>query len=339
MLFGILSLSATAYAAENKEKEVDVTTADYPIMIKDRINTARLTKIGQYSELTEEEKDAVCKYYSLEDSIFVACENAGYNILDSVRIARASIAAEVTPAEYKEYVNAYGSEEEASFQLQIYRLFEDKLDADYKAEYVELMKEGYSHIDLRNTYDVAKTIDVSINSIVPDTPEHISVAKAETELEKFAAKNFCDVTKLQKAVVSKNINTAELIEGKKPDIVKSKEITISAESDLSQTAEVTAAASNSFEIDSIFDIKGVSFEIGGSASPIKIGPLSVGAGYEYSVSIGENKFDGNIYSATAGASLLPVDGHAQISFSAFDSRIETILATILLKTLKTVFDR
>ena len=94
-----------------------------------------------------------------------------------------------------------------------------------------------------------------------------------------------------------------------------------------------------FETDSIFDIKGASFEIGGSVSPMKIGPLSVGAGYEYSVSIGENKFDGNIYSATAGASLLPVDGHAQISFSAFDSRIETILATIFLKTLKTVFDR
>lgn len=203
MLFGILPLTGTVYAAENEEKEVDVTTADYPIMIKDRINTARLTKIGQYSELTDEEKDAVCEYYHLEDSIFVACEKAGYNILDSVRVGRAALSAEVTPAEYKEYVNVYGSEE-ASFQLQIYKLFEDRLDAEYKEEYVKLMKEGYSHIDLRNTYDVAKTIDVSITSIVPDDPENISIDKAETELEKFAAKKFCDVTKLQKAVTSKN---------------------------------------------------------------------------------------------------------------------------------------
>ncbi|MBQ2741164.1 MAG: hypothetical protein IJP38_06035 [Oscillospiraceae bacterium] len=70
MLFSILPLTGTVYATGNEEKEVDVTTADYPIMIKDRINTARLTKIGQYSELTDEEKDAVCKYYHLEDSIF-----------------------------------------------------------------------------------------------------------------------------------------------------------------------------------------------------------------------------------------------------------------------------
>ncbi|MBQ9985851.1 MAG: hypothetical protein IJP38_06040, partial [Oscillospiraceae bacterium] len=183
-------------------------------------------------------------------AFFVACEKAGYNILDSVRIARASIAAEITPAEYKEYVSAYGSEEEASFQLQIYKLFEDKLDAEYKSEYTELMKEGYSHTALRNTYDVAKTIDVSIKSIVPNDPEPIAVTGTETDLEKFAAKNFCDVTKLQKVVASKNINTTELIEGKERDVVKSEEITISAESDLSQTAELNSTSSSSFAIDS-----------------------------------------------------------------------------------------
>ena len=52
MLFSILPLTGTVYATGNEEKEVDVTTADYPIMIKDRINTARLTKIGQYSDPT-----------------------------------------------------------------------------------------------------------------------------------------------------------------------------------------------------------------------------------------------------------------------------------------------
>ena len=127
MLCGIIVIDTSSYAADVEatekieEPQIDLTTADYPIMLGNRINTARLTKIGKYSKLTAEEKSAVCEYYDLTDSAFVAAEKLGYNIMDSARIIKAANAAEVSPAEYKEYVESYGSEEEASFQLQGYR--------------------------------------------------------------------------------------------------------------------------------------------------------------------------------------------------------------------------
>ncbi|MBQ2742999.1 MAG: DUF2974 domain-containing protein [Oscillospiraceae bacterium] len=253
MLFSILPLTGTVYATENEEKEVDVTTADYPIMIKDRINAARLTKIGQYSELTDEEKDAVCKYYHLEDSIFVACEKAGYNILDSVRIAKASIAAEVTPAEYKEYVNAYGSEEEASFQLHGYKTFKNKYGTKYRSEVSALMKEGYSQYDLRKAYYVAKKLDTEIASIIPDNKIKLRAADADTDIAKFSAMYFCDPVKLEEVTLSKNKSLSEVVNTKRISGLTAEKIT-EAELQSIESAEkpdsTRATTASSIDMDS-----------------------------------------------------------------------------------------
>ncbi|MBQ8004203.1 MAG: hypothetical protein IJ299_03835, partial [Oscillospiraceae bacterium] len=243
MLFSILPLTGTVYATENEEKEVDVTTADYPIMIKDRINTARLTKIGQYSELTDEEKDAVCKYYHLEDSIFVACEKAGYNILDSVRIAKAANAAEVTPAEYKEYVTAYGSEEEASHQLWGYKNFKDMLGEKYQHEFASLMKKGYRQADLRGTFHVANKLNTSMGEIVPDNKNITNKSEAKTELELFSNTYFCDAQKIQQVSKEKNVNLTELVSIISYDKAVTKENVVSSKESNNETKEKAMTAS------------------------------------------------------------------------------------------------
>ena len=70
------------------------------------------------------------------------------------------------------------------------------------------------------------------------------------------------------------------------------------------------------DTDSIYDVQGGSFELGGSVSPIKIGPLSLGAGYDMTISLGGNKCKEKIYSINAGLGFMPAEGHAQLSYTA-----------------------
>jgi len=245
LLLGIIPSGLPTYATDNgnigtvsEDKVIDTTTADYPILLKGRINTARLTKIGQYSKLTDEEKTAVCDYYKLTDVDFAACESLGYNIIDSVRIAKAAKAAEITPAEYEEYINAYGGEEEASFQLRGYNSYKSRLSDEYKAEFESLMKKGYEYFKLRSTYYIAKQLNTELEAIVPDSPEEISFSGEETGLAKLAAEHFCDPSKLQTTAEEKSINTAVLMA----------EPLVNAEAtSMTETAELTGTYATSSE--------------------------------------------------------------------------------------------
>ncbi len=250
---GIDTSKLYASASETAEKieitEIDTTTVDYPIMLRNRINTARLTKIGLYSKLTDEEKRAVCEYYALTDSAFVAAEKAGYNILDSARIIKAANAAEITPAEYKEYVESYGSEEEASFQLQGYSLYEDKIADKYKSEFKDFMKKGYDVFKLHNTYNVAEYIGTSISSIVPENAE-IQIKDNASDFEKYAESYFCDAEKLEAVTVKKGISKSELIatsSGIKKEIKETELVSEPAEA-----SELTAASTSSDDTQSSY---------------------------------------------------------------------------------------
>ena len=84
----------------------------------------------------------------------------------------------------------------------------------------------------------------------------------------------------------------------------------------------------------ISDVGGGSFEIGGSVSPIKVGPFSVGSGYDFTVSLGENKKYGKIYSINAGVGVLPADGHGQLSYTITYSKWYTKIASLILKAIR-----
>ena len=84
LFLNLCTIGISAYAEAPGElgetqqiEEIETTTADYPILIDGRINTARLTRIGEYSKLASEEKEAVCSYYRLTNEIFTSCESLG----------------------------------------------------------------------------------------------------------------------------------------------------------------------------------------------------------------------------------------------------------------------
>ena len=116
MVVNMTAVGLSAFAEEALETTIS-ESLENEILIDGIINTVYLTSVGQYSVLDSEEQAVLQEYYQLTDDQFTACETLGYTILESVRIAKAAAAVDLSPEEYDRFVSVYGSENIANSEL------------------------------------------------------------------------------------------------------------------------------------------------------------------------------------------------------------------------------
>ncbi|MBQ3055353.1 MAG: hypothetical protein IJC88_04540, partial [Oscillospiraceae bacterium] len=132
----LLSVSLTAHAEPLVSE----------ILTNGIINTIYLTEVGLYSKLTPEEKELLQESQQISNADFVTCERLGYNILESIRIARAAASLDLTPAEYQQFIVAYEDEATANSQLYLLQLHKDRFAAEDLKQIIALMLRGESFV-------------------------------------------------------------------------------------------------------------------------------------------------------------------------------------------------
>lgn len=172
--------SSQALANENNEKELTISQSVYGKYEESALSI--LAHSNRYSQLSDNEKQTLCKFFGIEMSIMEKADGKGYALRDAIDLAVAISNYKYNLKKYeKEFIlsntentvinSVYG--EPANDQTVIDSVYGDKtqqygitLSDEDIVQIIEYVSKGYKFKDVTNAWEISKLLGMDMPQII-----------------------------------------------------------------------------------------------------------------------------------------------------------------------------